>query len=157
MSRAAIALAVLAVAAVVTGAAVLLAGARDGGGQGRAGSLIWAQPPKVVTPPSLPRDHVMFGQVRNDGLRDLRLEVAGLRVLDAAGRELESNARFLQSFAHGIYSPASDPQDIGAYERRRLGQVLTLQPGRTAPLTVSWRGEGARRVTIGAIALPVPR
>jgi hypothetical protein len=158
VSRVALAAAVLAMAAIVTGGAVLLAGGRDDRtSPGRAGSLIWAEGPRVVTPPTLPGDRVMFGQVRNDGLRDIRVRVAQLRVVDGAGHALKSNGRFLQSYAHGLYSAASDPQDIGDYERRRLGQVLTLKPGRTAPLTVSWRGPGARRVTIGAVALPIPR
>jgi hypothetical protein len=158
VSRLAIAAAVLAVAAMVTGGAVLLAGGQDGrGAQGRAGSLIWAQGPRVVTPPTLPTDRVMWGQVRNDGLRDLKLTVDQLRVVDSSGRALKSNGRFLQAFVHGLYGASGDPTDIGDYERRRLGQVLTLKPGRTAPLTVSWRGPGARRVTIGEIVLPIPR
>lgn len=158
MSRVALAAAVLAVAAVVTGGAVLLAGGRDeGSSPGRAGSLIWADGPRLVTPPTLPRDRVMYGQVRNDGLRDLTLTVDRLRVVDGAGRALKSNGRFLQAFAHGLYGASGDPTDIGDYERRRLGQVLTLKPGRTAPLTVAWRGAGARRVTIGEVVLPIPR
>lgn len=157
MTRPVLAVAVLAAAAIVTGAAVLLAGGRDDGPKvGRAGSLIWADGPRVVTPPTLPGDRVMYGQVRNDGLRDIRLTVDELRVVDATGRSLKSNGRFLQAFVHGLYGASGDPTDIGDYERKRLGQVLTLQPGRTAPLTVAWRGPGARRVTIGDVVLPIP-
>jgi hypothetical protein len=158
VSRPALALAVLAAAAIVTGAAVLLAAGRDDSAAvGRAGSLIWADGPRVVTPPTLPSDRVMYGQVRNDGLRDIKLSVQGLRVVDATGHPLKSNGRFLQAFAHGLYGASGDPTDIGDYERRRLGEVLTLRPGRTAPLTVAWRGAGARRVTIGEVVLPIPR
>ena len=158
MSRVAIAVAVLAVAAMVTGGAVLLSSGRDDGtSPGRAGSLIWADGPHVVTPPTLPSDRVMYGQVRNDGLRDMTLKVDRLRVVDRAGHVLKSNGRFLQAFVHGLYGASGDPTDIGDYERKRLGQVLTLKPGRTAPLTVAWRGVGARQVTIGEVVLPVPR
>jgi hypothetical protein len=157
VTRSAVAAAVVAVAAIVIGAAVLLADDRDAAAGGRAGSLIWADGPHVVTPPALPTDRVMYGQVRNDGLRDIKLDVDELRVVDGAGHRLKSNGRFLQAFVHGLDGASGDPTDVGDAERRRLGQVLTLEPGRTAPLTVAWRGAGARRVTIGEVVLPIPR
>lgn len=129
--------AVLALIAVATGAAALLAGTEDGAAAGRG--LGWAQRPRIVTPPALPGDRVMYGQVRNDGARDLTLRAAEVKVLDASGRALKSNGRFLQAFAGG-----------GA------GRALTLEPGRTAPLTVAWRGPGARKLTIGAVTLRIP-
>jgi hypothetical protein len=136
VSRIAVAAAVLAVAAIVAGTAGLVAGARDDGA--RAGSLAWAGRPRLVTPPRLPRDRILYGQVRNDGPRDITLTAGELRVVDAAGRRLKSDGRFLQAFARG-------------------GRRLTLAPGRTAPLTVAWRGAGARRVTIGDVVLRIPR
>jgi hypothetical protein len=155
-SRVALAAGVVAAAAAAILGIVLLA-AGDGAKKpaGRAGSLIWAQQPKLIYPPDLPSDRILYGQVRNDSLRDLRLRALDLRVLDRGGRSLKSDARFLQAYAHGLYGAFPVKQDIGDYERRRLGIVLTLKPGRTAPLTVAWHGRGARTVQIGEVRLPI--
>jgi hypothetical protein len=156
-SRVALAAGIVAFAVAAIAGIVLLA-ADDGGDKpaGRAGSLIWADPPKLVYPQSLPTDRILYGQVRNDGLRDIKLSSADLRVLDRGGRALRSDGRFLQAYVHGMYGAYSRDKDIGEYERRRLGIVLTLKPGRTAPLTVAWHGRGARAVQIGDVKLPVP-
>ena len=130
--------AALAVLAVLTGAALLATGGRDHD-RGRPGGLVWAARPRIVAPPSLPGDRVLYGQVRNDGARTLELTASRLRVLDAAGHALAANGRLLQAYAPGA------------------GRALALEPGDTAPLTVAWRGAGARRVTIGGVGLPIPR
>jgi hypothetical protein len=156
VSRGALALAVVAATAVAVTGVVLVVG---GGAQkpaGRAGSLIWAAQPQLIYPPDLPSDRILYGQVRNDGLRDMKLRALELRVLDRGGRALKSDGRFLQAYAHGLYGAFPVNQDIGDYERRRLGIILTLKPGRTAPLTVAWHGAGARTVQIGGVRLPIP-
>jgi hypothetical protein len=135
VSRPLVVLAVLAAAATLSGLVILLA-SDDGGGRPRG--VVWAQPARIVTPPELPNDRVLYGQVRNDGPGAVTLDVRDLRVVDRAGRPLRSDARFLQAFARG--GP---------------GRV-TLGPGRTAPLTVSWRGGGAWRVALGTVELPIP-
>jgi hypothetical protein len=134
VSRGALVLALLAVAVAATG----LATAGDGGERGE--HVTWATPPRLVTPRALPADAVLFGEVRNDGLRRTTLAAADVRVLDARGRPLLSAARFLPAYAPG---PA--------------GRTVTLAPGRTAPLTVAWRGAGARRIALGSLTLDVPR
>ena len=154
--RIAFAAGVVAFAAAAVLGIVLLAGGEGEKPAGRAGSLIWAERPKLVLPPDLPTDRILYGQVRNDGLRDMKLRVLDLRVLDRAGRALKSDGRFLQAYAHGLYGAYPVGKDIGDYERARLGIVITLKPGRTAPLTLAWRGAGARTVQIGDVRLPVP-
>ena len=154
--RLAFAAGIVAFAVAAIAGIVLLAGDDGAKPSGRAGSLIWAEQPKLVYPPSLPSDRILYGQVRNDSLRDIRLSSVNLRVLDRGGRALLSDGRFLQAYVHGMYGAFSRDKDIGAYERRRLGIVLTLKPGRTAPLTVAWRGRGARTVQIGDVKLPIP-
>jgi len=124
MSRRAVALAVLAVAAGALG----LAAAGDG--TSRAGRLGWATAPRAVAP------GVLHGEVRNDGAHTVRLDAAQTRVLDARGRALPTAARFLDAYAPG-----------------GRGRVVRLAPGRTAPLTVAWRGRGAARIAIGAATL----
>jgi hypothetical protein len=133
MARGLPALAILAVAAVT----LALAAAGDGE---RAGRLTWASPPRLVAPPALPGDAVLYGEVRNDGVRRAAFAAADVRVLDARGRPLPSAARFLPAYARGA-----------------AGRAVTLAPGRTAPLTVAWRGAGARRVALGVATLAIPR
>jgi hypothetical protein len=128
--------ALLALAAVLTGAALLLDRDRE---PVRTSGLVWAARPRIAAPPSLPADRVLYGQVRNDGPRTLELTASHLRVVDAAGRALASDGRFLQAYAP------------------RAGRVLALEPGRTAPVTVAWRGAGARRITLGDVVLQIPR
>ena len=125
-------LALLASAAVLTGAVLLLTGGRD---RPEQGALVWAARPHVATTGG---DRVLYGQVRNDGSLVL-LSATRLRVLDAAGRELRSNGRFLQAFAP------------------RRGRGVLLYHGRTVPLTIAWRGAGARRISMGATMLNIPR
>jgi hypothetical protein len=155
-SRLALAAAVALAAATALAGLILLVGGDSEAPAGRAGSLIWAQEPKLLLPPDLPRDRILYGQVRNDSLRDLRLRADDLRVLDGAGRALKSDGRFLQAYAHGLYGAFPTGRDIGDYERRRLGVILTLKPGRTAPLTVAWHGTDARAIRLGDVRLPVP-
>src|SRR4051794_31599772 len=120
----------LAAALAVAGIVLLVAGGGHGPGPDAAPpALAWAAPPRLVAPPGLPRDRVLFGQVRNPGRRALRLRAGDLRVLDRAGRALPATARFLQAYAPG-------PR----------GTAVTLAPGRAVPLTVAWRGARARVV-----------
>ena len=135
MSRPLVVLALLAVAASLTGLA-LLVGSDDGTASPRG--VHWAERPRVVTPPELPTDRVLYGQVRNDAPRAVTLRAGAVRVVDGAGRPLRSDVRFLPAFARGA---AAD---------------VTLAPGRTAPITVAWRGGGARRVVVGSAALRIP-
>ena len=125
MTRAPVLLAVLAAAAAALGFTTA------GDGTSRAGRLVWASPPQTLAP------GVLHGTVRNDGSRPLHLVAADARVLDARGRALPSAVRFLDAYAPG-----------------RAGRAVTLGPGRTAPLTVAWRGRGARRIALGAETLP---
>jgi len=134
MTRGALVLAVLAAAAVALGLAAA------GGGGERAARLTWASPPRHLTPRALPADTILSGEVRNDGLATAALRAADVRVLDASGRPLPAAARFLEAYAPG-----------GA------GRAATLAPGRTAPLTVAWRGAGARRIVLGSMTLGIPR
>jgi hypothetical protein len=154
--RVAFAAGIVAFAVAAIAGILLLAGDDGKKPSGRAGSLIWADEPKLVYPQSLPTDRILYGQVRNDGLRDIRLSSVDLRVVDVRGRALRSDGRFLQAYVHGMYGAFSRDKDIGAYERRRLGIVLTLKPGEAAPLTVAWHGRGARSLQIGDVKLPIP-
>ena len=105
---------------------------------------------------NLPDDRVLAATVRNDSLEPVLLVARDLGVRTPGGDEMESAAVFA--------SPSSRccPQDRGdefpESEQLRIGLRARLQPGDTAPLTVSWRqqGEQAAVVDYGAGTLPVP-
>jgi hypothetical protein len=113
--------------AVLVVATAALALTDSGHGTERGGRLVWAAAPRHVG------GAVVTGEVRNDGRAELRLDAARARVLDDRGRALPATARFLDAYGPG-----------------RAGLAITLAPGRTAPLTVAWRGAAARLALGGA-------
>lgn len=104
-------------------------------------SLGWAGVPQVTKVPELPRDRILTGRLANESLRPAELDVDRVRLVDARGRDVRSTARFLSNFAHGLFSAES----INLYgkpgdgERRRLGEIATVKPGESVPITLSWR------------------
>jgi hypothetical protein len=125
------------------------------------GALSWTQRPRTVALGSRPNDRILFGVVRNDSLRPVRVNATDIRVLDRGGRRLSSVAVFARSFAHGLYG-STDPRarEPGEFELTRLGRLVRLKPGETAPLTVSWRLAGGattpEQLDYGRGALPIP-
>ena len=130
-------------------------------GEAPAGPAVaWDGAPEIVRVPELPRDRVLVARVRNTGDGPLRLAAEQVAVTDAAGRPLRSTARFAAGFGHALYSPADAPDEVTANEQRRLGTVVEVGPGDTAPLTVSWRlargGGTATVVRVGEATLRLP-
>ena len=136
-------------------------GANEPGSTKGAGALSWTSQPTLIAPGSKPRDRILFGEVRNDSLRPIRIRASKVRVVDARGRPLLSAVLFSRGYAHGLYG-SSDPgfRDPGEFELTRLGKLVRLNPGQKAPLTVSWRlSSGAGRpaqIDFGNGALPIP-
>ena len=142
--------------------ALLLLGAdnpgatRDATGTAR---LQWKEKPMMILVPSLPRDRILTGQLRNASLRPVDLDTDRVRIVDAAGRRLRSTALFSQHFSHGLY-PWSWHVKGSTFERRRLGRIATIKPGQAVPLTLSWRvpAGGSEPVEVrfdgGSLALP---
>jgi hypothetical protein len=114
----------LAVLAVSTVALALTA---SGHGTERGGRLVWGAAPRAIG------GAVVTGEVRNDGRAALHLDAARARVVDDRGRALPATVRFLDAYGPGA-----------------AGRRVTLAPGRTAPLTVAWRGAAARLLLAGA-------
>lgn len=150
--------------AAAVAAAVLLAltgcgGADDGGSAG--GDLVWAEEPRVFTPENLPRDRILSGEVRNDSLRRVEIDAAELRLLDPSGRRVKASAIFLNTYAHQLFPPTREPPGgIPEEELIRLGVKARIDPGKTVPLTVSWRqprGDRAPvRIEAGGSSLALP-
>jgi hypothetical protein len=149
--------------ALACAAALALAGCGQARGHGAAGEAVvaWAGNPAVVRQPELPRDRIAVGRVRNLSGRELRLNASSVRVVDEAGRPLRSSVRFASAYGHGLYSYEQQPREGDPeFERRRLGELAVIEPGKTAPLTVSWRlpadGVHAVRVRVGDVTLTLP-
>lgn len=152
MRRAAIAAAALA-AVVATGC----------GGSAKAGSAAgvrWVSTPTVFKPQNLPRDRVVLAKVRNASGKPVRLEAAKLVVRDADDHVLKSAGRYIAGYGHGLYGAFQKPSPLPPQELTRLGYVVTLAPGATAPLSIAWRlPAGAKepvRVDYGGGELAMP-
>jgi hypothetical protein len=116
-----------------------------GGGDsavGRSTELVWSKAPRVVVPPTLPRDRILRGEVKNEGLKKITVKAADVRLLDGDGRHIEGQATFIAGYAHSLFpygrGPGSGPGRYPDYERERLGQFAVLKPGQSRSLTVSW-------------------
>jgi hypothetical protein len=101
----------------------------------------------VVVPPTLPGERILTGTVRNDSLRRLELKAESVRLLDADGRQIEADAGFLGGYVAPDEAQNREPDldDVSEDEQRRRGRILRLEPGRTAPLSVSWRARRGQR------------
>jgi hypothetical protein len=134
------ALAALAGAAVLAGVLVFTGGA-DGG----TGKLAWVGKPGVFKS-GPPTDRVLTARIENTSLRPLDFVADDVRILDADGDEVRSTAVFLEAFVHGLWSWSQSPPKLTEFERRRLGKIVTIKPGKTAPVALSWRvAEGAEQ------------
>jgi hypothetical protein len=108
----------------------------------------------------IPTDQVLYSQIENTSLRDITLDVEDVVLYDADGNEVRSSIRYLAAFAHGIFPWSQKPDPLGEYERRRLGELKTIKPGQSIPITLSWRlapgGARPARVDLGPVELPLP-
>jgi len=151
-------------------ALVLLGGCGGGDDKGgRFGPLEWEKQPLVSRATNLRSDRVLVGSVRNESFREVKLDAGNLTVRDSDHRRLRANARFAAAFAHGLYGAYQKPNPQPDEERRRLGQIVTIKSGKTAPLVVAFRlrrdtrtplrvdyGEGFLTVPSGARKAPAP-
>jgi hypothetical protein len=140
---------------------LLLVGDRNGATQAATDNaqLQWKGKPNLILVPSMPRDRILTGSVRNASLRPVDLETARAQIVDAAGHRLKATALFAQHFSHGLY-PWSMHVKGSKFERRRTGKIATIKPGQAVPLTLSWRvaAGGSEPVEVrfdgGTLALP---
>ncbi len=148
-------------------AALALAAAGCGGDDeavGRSAKLVWEKEPRLLVPPTLPRDRILRGEVKNEGLEKLTMKAADVRVLDADGRKLESVATFVPAYVHSLYpygrGPGSGPGRYPDEERRRIGLEAEVAPGNKVPFTVSWHDPPGPRTAVeidyGPGSLDVP-
>ena len=144
------------VAAVAIAAVALLAGSAGGG---QATTLEWEGKVEVFDS-GVPTDEILYTKVRNASLRDVELDVEDVKVYGEDGEQVQASVRYLAAFAHGIFPWSQKPDPLGDFERRRLGEVKTLKPGQSVPITLSWRvpkGDPRPvRVDLGPAELKIP-
>jgi hypothetical protein len=146
----------------VTAALALIPLVGCGSDDRQAGDLVWVGRPTLLRPPDLPRDHILRGTVRNGSLRKIALSAGDLELKDGKGHTVAGRAVFLSAFTKRLYPSGQEPSGgLPEIEKRRLGIVARIPPGKTAPLTMSWREyPGTRpavRIDYGLGSLPVPR
>jgi hypothetical protein len=151
----------LAAAAALVAAAVVLGAVLLSGDGGSAATVAWSGE-KQIFQSGKPTDRILTGKIENTSLEDVTIDTEDIRILDAEGREVQSTARFLAAFAHGLYPwslRGDNPRDLGSQERTRIGEMVKLRPGQVAPLTLSWRvaagGEQPVQVDLGSTSLPL--
>jgi hypothetical protein len=145
-------------AALVLVALLPMSACGDGGET--SGALTWKGNPNVIVPTRLPGDRVLRGEVINESSKRVVVQAKDLRVVDGEGRSVEASPVFLSSYLHSLYPPTRRPTPYPEAERRRLGQVAEIEPGKSVPLTVSWHEpKGPRtpvRIDYGNGSLPIP-
>ena len=148
--------------ALAIGIVLILAVAVAGhGGEPERGSgdLVWEHQPHIYRNAALPHDRVLRGVVRNDSLRVVTLTARDLRVRADGGEELESAAIFAPTFIRGVF-PQNRGEGIPENEQMRIGLRVRLEPGKSAPIMVSWRQRGERPTLVdygnGSLPLPQP-
>jgi hypothetical protein len=148
--------AVALVAAVAIAAVALLTGSADGD----ATTLEW-QGKVEVFDSGVPTDEILYTKVRNSSLRDVDLDVEDVNVYGKDGEPVQSSVRFLAAFAHGIFPWSQKPDPLGDFERRRMGEIATLKPGQSVPITLAWRVPKGTprptRVDLGPAELKIPQ
>lgn len=141
-----------------SGAATTATGPRAGAG------LEWQGTPHVFRSRGLPHDRVVIARVRNAGTTTLHLFAARLRVRDAGGHALRASAGFTTTFAHGLYGVFQQPASgEPVAEQIRLGKIVYLPPGGSAPFYAAWHMTPAAKEPVrvdygtGTLAVPAPQ
>jgi hypothetical protein len=141
-------------------ALALVVPAFGGCGGGDSGPpLAWESAPRLITTPTEAR--VLVGRVTNHSSGQLALSAKGLKLLDAQGRRLPASTIFLASFVKSNFPHNKGRLRIPEEEQVRLGEIAKIDPGKSVPLTVSWREprgpRAAARIDYGKGSLPVPK
>lgn len=132
---------------------------RSGGPAGDA-PLAWVGEPTLIRAATGGSDRVVLGDVRNESDKNLQVVAERVEVVDALGKVLDGDARFTNTFSHGLYGPADlAPEDLPPTERSRLGLTVSLEPDGTLPLFASFRNrrtEPPLEIDYGQGTLPIP-
>jgi hypothetical protein len=100
--------------------------------------------------------------VENGTLRRIEIKAKDVHLVDSRGKSVKGVATFLNGYLHGLYPPTREPAGgLPPIEKRRIGIVARIDPGKRAPLVLAWRlNPSVRppvRVVYGAGSLPIPK
>jgi hypothetical protein len=147
----------LALAAALVALAAAGCGDEPAAVEGGSGPLVWTEPPLEFTPETLPGERILTGQLRNEGLRRLRVDLPDLRIRDASGDDVAAQPIFLQTFGKSLWSPGRGPEQMPETELVRTGRIAWLDPGETVPFTIAWREPAApARIEYKGGWVPIP-
>jgi hypothetical protein len=135
-------------ATVLALVSVLFAAGCGGDSSAARDQLQWLDTPTVIVPPTLKTDRILRGNVRNDSGDTLRVEASKVRVYDDRGRRIKAAATFAEGYLHSLYPPTRGPDALPDSELERLGQVASIEAGKTTQVTVSWREPPGRRTAV---------
>jgi hypothetical protein len=138
--------------------AAAVAGVAGSGGDGASGPVHWSGKTDVFRHPTLPRDRVLTGMLRNEGDSGLRIDLGDIRLVAEDGDPVPAAPVFLQTFGHGLWAAGRGPQVWPDSELQRTGRIARLEPGDEVPLTVSWHAADGEpdRIEYGGGSLEVP-
>jgi len=111
-------------------------------------ALEWVGQPRVIVAPTAEPARILQGKVRNRSMSELRLQADEVTLRDAGGRRVAGSAIFLPGYVR-----PGEPQNRGGApfadtEAARIGRLVTIAPGDTAPLVISWRVKDGRPVRV---------
>jgi hypothetical protein len=124
---------------LAAGVTALSATALVGCGGGTHSGPLALVSPRVLIPHRLPHDRVLVARVRNTSSGTLHLVAARIVVRDRSGRRLQASAGFTTTYAHGLFGAFQQPNPVPRAELIRLGRLIDLVPGATAPFYAAWR------------------
>lgn len=137
-----------------------LAVAGCGGGEDSQGgdrALVWADKPRVVESSEVKGARILMGRVRNNSLRRIELLSKDLRMLDAGGGRVKASFGFVGAYVRPDQPRNRPEEELPDVEKRRVGLIVTLEPGDAAPLTASWVDGRPERIDYGKGSLPIAR
>jgi hypothetical protein len=129
-------------------AAVAFGGCGGSATEERSGSVSgpvrWdGEPLRIDGSATLPDDRIVGGRVENSSLRRIELAAGDLELETSGGKRVEAGLAFLDHYAHGVFPPtrreALATEAEQEAEDRRLGRLITIDPGESVPLTLAWR------------------
>ena len=129
----------------------------------RLGPLVWQVAPLEFRARGrgLEHDRVVLARVRNTSEDSILLWAKDVRVRDSAGHRMRSVAGFMNTYAHGLFGAFQQPSAAPTKELLRMGRMVQLAPGATAPFFAAWRigstsSRGPARVDYGTGDLLLP-
>ncbi len=133
-------------------------GAEDGGPSSERPALVWQEEPSVLRRSAPEPAAIVQGVIRNQSRRQVELTGEAMVLREADGDPVPGSAVFLSGYVRPGEAQNRGRETLSAQEEERLGRVARIDPGKTAPLVVSWRARDGRPVRVshpeGSLEIP---